>query len=67
MYIAAGQGQTTPGDKCLMSTKTSCHFGHFAASFKTISLRSDFIQFFRDLILIDSPGAGADNSLGTKC
>ena len=28
MYIAAGQGQTTPGDKILMSTETSCHFGH---------------------------------------
>ena len=27
MYIAAGQGQTTPGDKILMSTETSCHFG----------------------------------------
>ena len=29
MYIAAGQGQTTPGDKILMPTETSCHFGHF--------------------------------------
>ena len=28
MYIAAGQGQTTPGDKILMSTETSCHLGH---------------------------------------
>ena len=28
MYIAAGQGQTTPGDKILMSAETSCHFGH---------------------------------------
>ena len=28
MYIAAGQGQTTPGDKILMSTETSCHFSH---------------------------------------
>ena len=25
MYIAAGQGQTTPGDKILMSTETPCH------------------------------------------
>ena len=25
---AAGQGQTTPGDKILMSIETSCHFGH---------------------------------------
>ena len=28
MYIAGGQGQTTLGDKILMSTETSCHFGH---------------------------------------
>ena len=28
MYVAAGQGQTTTGDKILMSTETSCHFGH---------------------------------------
>ena len=27
-YIAADQGQTTPGDKILMSTETSCHFGN---------------------------------------
>ena len=28
MYIAAGQGLTNLGDKILMSTETSCHFGH---------------------------------------
>ena len=28
MYIAAGQGQTTPGENILMSTETSYHFGH---------------------------------------
>ena len=28
MYITAGQGQTAPGDKVLMSTETSYHFGH---------------------------------------
>ena len=28
MYIATGQGHTTPGDKILMSTETSCHFSH---------------------------------------
>ena len=28
MYIAPGQGQITPGDKIVMSTETSCHFGH---------------------------------------
>ena len=28
MYIAPGQGLTTPWDKILMSTGTSCHFSH---------------------------------------
>ena len=46
MYIDAGQGQTTPGDKILMSTETSCHFSHLLQVSKKISLKSDFIQFF---------------------
>ena len=110
MYIAAGQGQTTPGDKILMSTETSCHFSHlqqsfknlfevwfytiffmilymyihvapaqglttprgqnfyvnrnilslwsFVASFKKISLKSDFMHFFHDFIHVYSPGQG---------
>ena len=37
MYIAADQGQT-PGDKILMSTETSCHFGHLQQIFYTILL-----------------------------
>ena len=66
MYIAAGQGQTTPGDKILMSTETSCHFGHLLQVKKKISLKTDFIHFFfHDFIHIYSPRAGADNRLGT--
>ena len=65
MYIAAGQGQTTPGDKTLMSTETSCHFGHLQQVLKKTS-KSDFIQFFYDFIHVYSLGAGADNPLGTK-
>ena len=38
----------------------------FDESFKTISLKSDFIQFFHDFIRVYSPGAGPDNPLGTK-
>ena len=59
MYIAAGQGQTTTGDKILMSTETSCHFGQ-----KT--LKSDFIHIFHDFIHVYSPRAGPDNPLGMK-
>ena len=66
MYTVAGPRQTTPGDKILMSTETSCHFGHLLQVLKK-SLRSDFIHFFfHDFIHVYSPGAGADNPLGTK-
>ena len=52
-----------------MSTERSYHFTHllqvskkslypFVASFKEISLKSDFIQFFHDLIHVYNPGAG---------
>ena len=69
MYIATGQGLTTPGDKILMSTETFC-FGHLL-QVKKITLKSDFIQFvfcfvFYDFTHVYSPGAEADNPLGTK-
>ena len=66
MYIAAGQGQTTPGDKILMSTETSSHFGHLLQVSKKKTLKSDVIHIFHDFIHVYSPGAGADNPLGTK-
>ena len=62
MYIATGKGQTTSGYKILMSTETSCHL----LQVSKISLKSDFIQFFHDVIHVYSPKAGADNPLGTK-
>ena len=65
MYIATGQGQTTPGDKILMSTETFS-LRSFATSLKKISLKSDFTYFFYDFIHLYSPGAGADKPLGTK-
>ena len=63
MYIAAGQGRQTQGTKGqnfdvnrnLLSLRT------FATS-----LKSEFIQFSHDFIHVYSPGAEADNSLGTK-
>ena len=80
MYIAGSQEQTTPGDNILMSTETSCHFGHFLQVSK-ISLKSDFILlyifffFFFFFIHVYSHRAGADNpngddilvSTGTSC
>ena len=38
----------------------------YVASFKEISLKSDFIHFFHDLIYVYSPGAGAYSPGGTK-
>ena len=52
-----------------MATETSCHFGHLLqVSKKKITLWSlIFIHFFfHDFIHVYSPGAGADNPLGTK-
>ena len=64
MYIAASQGQTILGDKNLMPTETSCHFGRLLQVSKKISLKSDFI--FHDFIHAYNPGAGADSPQGTK-
>ena len=66
MYIAAGQGQRSPADKILISTETSCHFGHLLQVSKKKTLKSDFIHFFHDFIHVYSPGAGTDNPLWTK-
>ena len=65
MYIATGQGRTTPGDKLLMSTETSCHFGHLLQVSKT-SLWSLilYIFFFHDFIHVYSPGQGLTTPWG---
>ena len=72
MYIAPGLGQTTPGDKILMSTETSCHFGHLLQVSNKISLITQF--FFMILYMYISPGQGLTTpwdeilmSTGTSC
>ena len=58
MYIVPGQGLTTPWDEILMSTGTSCHFGHLL-QVSTKSLRSLILyNFFHNFIHVYSPGAG---------
>ena len=59
MYIAPGQGQTAPRGQNFDVNRNVLSLHSFAASFKTISVKSDFIQVY-------SPKAGADNSLGMK-
>ena len=66
MYIAPGQGLTTPWGKNFDVNRNILSLQSFVASFKKISLKSDSIQFFHDLIHVYSPGAGADSPQGTK-
>ena len=63
MCTATDQGQTTPGDKILMSTETSCHLDHLLQVKKNSMI---LYNFFHDFIHVCSPRAGADNPLGTK-
>ena len=58
MYIAPGQGQTAPRGQNFDVNRKALSLYPFVASFKEISLKSDFIQFFHDLMHVYSPGAG---------
>ena len=58
MYIAPEQGQTAPrGQKFDVNRKALSHYP-FVVCFKEISLKSDFIHFFHDLIPVYSLGDG---------
>ena len=63
MYIAPRQGHTTYWDKLLMSTESPYHFAH---SLQVLKKKSGFIHIFNDFIYEYSPGAKADNPLGTN-
>ena len=65
MYTAAFQWQTTPGYKILMSTETSCHFGHLLQVPKT-SLWSLLLYnfFFMILCMHIAPGQGKTTPWG---
>ena len=52
-----------------MSTETSCHLGHLLPVLKKNLFEIwfyTFFFFFHDFIHVYSPGAGADNPMGTK-
>ena len=66
MYIAPGQGQKAPRGQNFDVNRKALSLYPFVASFKEISLKSDFIHFFHDLIHVYSPGAGAYSPQGTK-
>ena len=67
MYIAPGQRQTDPRGQNLDVNRKALSLYPFVASFKEISLKSDFIHFFfHDLIHVYSSRAGAYSPQGTK-
>ena len=66
MYIAPGQGQTSPREQNFDVNGKALSLYPSVASFKEISLKSDGTHFFHDFIHVYSPKAGADNPLGTK-
>ena len=66
MYIALGQGQKTPLGQTFDVNRKPLSLQPFVASFKQISLNSDFIHIFNVFPHVYSPGAGADNPLWTK-
>ena len=65
MYIAPGQRQTTLCGQNSDVNRKALSLCRFVASFKKISLKSDFIHIFACFYTC-SPGAGADNPLGSE-
>ena len=66
MYIAPGQGQTDTRGQSFDFNRNVLSLHSFVVSFQKMSLKSDFIQFFHDLLHIYSSGAVVDNPQGTK-
>ena len=56
-YIVIGQGQTALMGQSFDLIRNVLLLHSFVASFKKLSLKSDFIQFFYGLIHVYSPGA----------
>ena len=66
MYIAPGQRQTVPRGQSFDVNRNVLSLHSFVASFKKMSLKSDFKHFFHDLMHAYSPGAGANSPQRTK-
>ena len=67
MYIAPGQGQTALRGQNFDVNRKALSLYLFVASFKEISLNSDFIHFFfYYLIHVHCPGAGGIQPPGDK-
>ena len=66
MCIAPGPGQTTPWGQNFDDNRKAFSLCPYVASFKMIFSKSDFIHIFNDFIYVYSPGARAENPLGTN-
>ena len=67
IYIARGPGQKTPWGQTFDVNRKPSSLQPFVASFKQISLNSDFMHIFLMFFsYVYSPGRGADNPLWTK-
>ena len=60
------QGQTTHWGQKFYGNRKAFSLCPYVASFKMISSKSDFIHIFNDFIHVYSPGAKAENPLGTN-
>ena len=66
MYVAQGQGQTTLCEQNHDVKRKALSLCPFVARFQNISLKSDFIHNISCFIHVYSPGAEADNPLGSE-
>ena len=60
------QGQTTHWGQKFYYNRKAFSICPYVASFKMTSSKSDFILIFNDFIHVYSPGARAENPLGTN-
>ena len=66
MYITPGQRQTTLYGQNSDVNRKVLSLCPFVASFKNISLKSDVVHILAVFIHVYSPGAEADNPLGSE-
>ena len=67
IHVAPGQGLTTPTGRNFYVNRNILSLWSFVASFKKISLKSDFMQFFfMILYMYIAPGQGQTAPQGTK-
>ena len=64
MYIAPGQGQKTPWGHTFDVNRGPLSLRPFVASFKQISLNSDFIHIFKVFQMYIAPGQGQTTLCG---